>query len=195
MRYVSIDIETTGLDPRWHSIIEFAAVLEDTEYAAPFSELPIFHALLVPHTSTNWELQAMQMHAKSGLIDGLADPSGTPEEIKIITPDTSGLIDYFGNWLRENKIQKTFTVAGKNFSGFDLQFLLKENLRWGSLFHHRVLDPGSMFVEPGDTTVPNLSTCRDRAGIDNTVTHTAVDDAFSVIECIRAALKEKKNNG
>jgi hypothetical protein len=42
MKYVSIDIETGGLDARY-SLLEFAAVVEDTADQLPLEELPTFH--------------------------------------------------------------------------------------------------------------------------------------------------------
>lgn len=38
MKYVSIDIETTGLNPEVHQVIELAAVLEDTENLRPIGD-------------------------------------------------------------------------------------------------------------------------------------------------------------
>ena len=41
MKYLSIDIETTGLDPVEHKIIEFGCLIEDTTKPhIPVSELP-----------------------------------------------------------------------------------------------------------------------------------------------------------
>lgn len=48
MKYISIDIETTGLDPENHSILTIGAVIEDTEKPdIPIKELPTFHALIL----------------------------------------------------------------------------------------------------------------------------------------------------
>lgn len=43
MRYISIDIETSGLDPENCQILSIAAVIEDTENIKPLSELPHLH--------------------------------------------------------------------------------------------------------------------------------------------------------
>jgi hypothetical protein len=48
MKYVSIGIETTGLDPAKHSIIEFAAVIDDLSKATPIQDLASFRALVLP---------------------------------------------------------------------------------------------------------------------------------------------------
>ena len=43
MKYISIDIETTGLDPENCQILSIGAVIEDTLNQLPFEELPTFH--------------------------------------------------------------------------------------------------------------------------------------------------------
>ncbi len=46
MRYISIDIETTGLDADFNQILSIGAVIEDTLNPLPFEELPKFHAVI-----------------------------------------------------------------------------------------------------------------------------------------------------
>ena len=47
MKYVSIDIETTGLDPKLDQVLEMAAIVEDTEEKLKYSIAPKFRALFV----------------------------------------------------------------------------------------------------------------------------------------------------
>lgn len=46
MKYISIDIETTGLDAEFNQILSIGAVIEDTLNPIPFEELPKFHAVI-----------------------------------------------------------------------------------------------------------------------------------------------------
>ena len=46
MKYLSIDIETTGLDPLKDQLLSFGAIIEDTENPLPFDEIPKFHAAI-----------------------------------------------------------------------------------------------------------------------------------------------------
>jgi DNA polymerase III epsilon subunit-like protein len=46
MKYISIDVETTGLDPDFNQILSIGAVIEDTLNPVPFEELPKFHAVI-----------------------------------------------------------------------------------------------------------------------------------------------------
>lgn len=46
MKYVSIDIETTGLDPENCQVLSIGAVIEDTNDIKPLDELPRFHGVI-----------------------------------------------------------------------------------------------------------------------------------------------------
>ena len=46
MKYISIDIETTGLDEEKNQILSIGAVIEDTLNPIPFDELPKFHGVI-----------------------------------------------------------------------------------------------------------------------------------------------------
>lgn len=46
MKYISLDIETTGLDPEFNQILSIGAVIEDTLNPVPFEKLPKFHAVI-----------------------------------------------------------------------------------------------------------------------------------------------------
>lgn len=47
MKYISIDIETTGLDPEKNKVISVAAIIEDTENKLPFDECPKFNVAIL----------------------------------------------------------------------------------------------------------------------------------------------------
>ena len=67
--YVSIDIETSGIDPKTCEIIEFAAVLDDLSCAHPPSvdRLPSFHCYLAKDSYTG-EPYALSMHSTIFLV-------------------------------------------------------------------------------------------------------------------------------
>jgi DNA polymerase III epsilon subunit-like protein len=46
MKYISIDIETTGLDPETCQILSIGAVIEDTNNLLPFNDLPKFYGII-----------------------------------------------------------------------------------------------------------------------------------------------------
>lgn len=61
MKYVSIDIETTGLDQEACQILSVGAVIEDTNNPLPLTELPTFHCA-IKRSSVYGELYALNMN-------------------------------------------------------------------------------------------------------------------------------------
>ena len=47
MKYISIDLETTGLKPESHQILTFSGILEDTSKVLPFEEIPKFNIYIL----------------------------------------------------------------------------------------------------------------------------------------------------
>jgi DNA polymerase III epsilon subunit-like protein len=63
MKYVSIDLETTGLEKDRYQILSFGAIIEDTEKKLPFSEIPKFHAAIL-HNELSGSPFALNMNKK-----------------------------------------------------------------------------------------------------------------------------------
>lgn len=176
MKYVSIDIETTGLNPETCQVIQIGAVLDD--FSKPLREAPCFE-ILVRHKVYQGEPYALSMHPK--IMRALADGEGVPAK---------AASDRLWTWLRGNNILDGFVVAGKNYGGFDKRFLEKLPL-WNHFIrpHHASLDPGSLYFDPSvDTTVPSTGVCLQRAGLRGTVAHTALADAWDVCRLLRYKL-------
>lgn len=185
MKYVSIDIETTGLG-HGCEMIEFAAVLEDSAQAAdrPIASLPYINLFIQPQRHDNsswWEPEAARMHAESGLTKAWADAlkSGAAvterqlaQKLRAWLRD-NGAATFTVNGLSESKI----IVAGKNFSGFDARFLPEEIKQ---MFHHRVIDPGSACINWNADSPPSL---KDLAPL---APHEALADARAVIQALRS---------
>lgn len=189
MIYVSIDLETTGLNPETCDTIEFGAVIEDTINLVPLESCPVFHTYLLPSLATGTyrgEPYALSMHSE--IFKKISEENYGEHEF--MSPACLGI--NFHNWLLEHNVVKSsndpITVAGKNFSSFDLQFLKQiVDFFYHIRFNHRYIDPAMLYWNPiEDSRVPNMETCLKRAGIDKPVLHTAVDDAKLVIELVRA---------
>lgn len=188
MKYVSIDLETTGLDPDSCDVIEFAAVVDDTlKPEVPVDDLPHFRRL-VRLENYRGEPYALAMHAAL-----FREAAG---EAHVGTATESTLFDYFQSWLIGIGVASNYNnpgpgkvlVAGKNFAGFDMRFLRRLPGAWDGLFSHRVLDPAMLFALAEDVKPPSLELCLDRAGFTKTVSHRALDDARDVVRCIRSGL-------
>ena len=193
MPYVSIDLETTGLDPARCQILEVGAIYDDGFKFV--DDLPIFHKYI--YDPDNWyagEPFALQMNAK--ILKRLANVSAVDVQNKVcIRADE--LATEFRSWLLNAcgwDGKTCLTPAGKNFASFDAQFLnrvpgWKEKIK----LNHRTLDPAMLWWNPlTDERLPGSQECMDRAGIKGTVAHTAVEDAEMVVRMIRKAIKIRK---
>jgi DNA polymerase III epsilon subunit-like protein len=181
MPYVSIDIETTGLDPETCQILEIGAVWDD--WTRPIDQLPKYHRLVV-HNEYRGNAYALALNA--ALLRRL---SGAREPW-FLDPDR--VADDFATWLKACgwNGQTGLTPAGKNFASFDRQFL-KRLPRFEQVvkMHHRTLDPAVLWWKPEDEKLPDSKTCYERAGLDNKVAHTAVEDALAVVRLVRLGIK------
>ena len=61
MKFISIDIETTGLDPETCQILSIGAVIEDTLNQLPFEDLPTFHGV-IKRENVSGSLVALNMN-------------------------------------------------------------------------------------------------------------------------------------
>jgi len=188
VKYVSIDIETTGLDHTFCQMIEFGAVVDDLEKRLPLDKLPRFHCYILRDRYVG-EPFALAMNAR--ILERIAKKEAgynyyRPEDGKAA----------FATFLWDNrccdKHDLEVNVAGKNFDRFDYRFL--ENDGWHQFsykLHRRVIDPAQMYFVPRlDKHLPGLKDCLSRAGIEKEVEHTAIADALDVVKLIRQKYKE-----
>lgn len=198
MRYISIDLETTGLDYKNNQIIEFGAVIEDTNNVLPLDELPTYHAY-VTHPGGNLTGNVFALNLNAGIIEKLKNQKDLENQYNYVK--ISDLTDDFLFWLHTQGFElytnyegtdkeyksTTINVAGKNFASFDKLFLNKvpgfsEKIRIRS----RVIDPAILYTDWfDDETLPSLDECKHRAKIDGVVSHLAVEDALDVIKLLR----------
>jgi oligoribonuclease len=219
MVYVSIDIETSGLDHEKNKVLSIGAIIEDTEKKLPYEDCPKFNAIVLqneivgsPRAITmNKEIIAMIGEYLEGT-DETRHLMNTHSDYSFYESDD--VVKQFYYWLETNglgyglmnsghygKAQDgkwlplinsatkpiTLNVAGKNFGTFDKLFL--QQLPWWQKLirtRQRVIDPAILMVDwKNDTSLPNLTTCKERAGVSGIVTHNALEDAWDVIEVLR----------
>ncbi len=213
MIYVSIDIETTGLDPLSNNVLSIGAIIEDTTKKLPYDECPKFNAIVL-----NKQLQgsprAITMNKE--VISMIGEYLEGTDEVREILNNNSGykfyeedevvkkffifLLDnnvidneWTNNWksggkdINSNSRPVTINVAGKNFGTFDKLFL-QELPWWQKLIRtrQRVLDPAILCVDwNNDTALPSLTQCKERTNVKGIVTHNALEDAWDVIQVLR----------
>lgn len=206
MQYISIDIETTGLDRENHQVIEIGAIIEDTLDQKDFDDIPKFHAI-VRHDEYRGSAYAINLNQR--IFSILArrerfkddDLVAYDEKYNIIHVDN--VADAFYNWLLDNGYGNKLLVyrepiklvcAGKNFASFDAIYLnklpkFKNLIRFG----HRIVDPATLYTDfISDDDVASLETCLERAGFETNVTHDAVLDAWDVIRVLRPKYETNK---
>ncbi len=89
MKYISLDIETTGLSLE-NDIIEVGLVLDDLHNPKPLKELPRIRVLF-RHDRLTGQPYALGMHADSGLLKELQKTRTGTEENQVVRDDNSVL--------------------------------------------------------------------------------------------------------
>jgi oligoribonuclease len=183
LKYFSLDLETTGLDPKKHQVIQLAVVYDN---GGPIETLPRF-------VTDVWqpiycgEPTALAMN--KAIFERLAEVK-SPNDLPVLRSYpwaythesiTKQIVAAINTWTGEFEELPVF--AGKNFSSFDRQFLP------GLRGHHRAIDVGSMFMLPTDSVVPSTEACLVRAGLNATISHDALQDALNVIRLVRHKLQ------
>jgi len=198
MIYCSIDIETTGLNPETCDVLQFAAIIDNLSNPQPLENLPKFEALFTKDEPYCGDPHALSMHSQ--LFRRIADAkknnlekcSQTGAHFMQISELPKALFAFF----KENNLTSSFngrfyvTAAGKNLGTFDLPFLRAKIKNWSGIsFLQRVLDPAILYLDLSkDTQLPDMQTCLERAGMSDTVAHTAIEDAMVVVQLLRKKL-------
>lgn len=194
MDFISIDIETTGLNEKTCQIIEFGACIVKNWEIVDTYRRTLWH----PHIQG--EPFALNMNAAILAEIASVNPKGrnwATEEI-ILAEDLPAsffsylLINHYKN--HDTHTILPINVAGKNFHAFDNRFL-NELPDWENYFkiHRRSLDPSILYFDAAlDTDVlPSLEQCKQRSGLftDTTVKHRADKDAEDVAKLVIHKLK------
>ena len=178
--FAFLDIETTGLSPKKNFILEVAWALTDES----FNLLRTPKTFIIDHGDAEAEVAQQikdsafitNMHAKSGLLDELADP----ETEKLPMEDI--LNEFVLDLMALDRIEDQVRFAGYSVS-FDRGFLAENG--WGEIInedsdspfhmHHRILDlstPKQIYEAAGvglPQTPPNENP------------HRAIDDALDAL--------------
>ena len=186
MRYVSLDLETSGPHPQRHQVLELAAVIEDSRHPLPLAELPAFRRV-VRHPEYVGTAGALALNAR--LLAELAQKTPNPE---LCTP--AELLPQLRVFLLAHGFRPdakdcvAVTMAGKNVASYDLGFL-QELPGWGSLVRAdpAMLDPAAFYLNwHKDSRLPSMSICKARACFpDREVAHEALADALDVVRLLR----------
>lgn len=211
-KYLSIDCETSGLDPTKSELLEVGIVVFDTEEKLLLNQ---YNALRIVFVKEQIQGNIFAINMNINLLNEILKVSkefDKPETGTIIENNTEDLTTWYVDvrgkrlldtmflssyvdednqaiadltykltvWLSGAKLGNKLNVAGKNFAIFDKAFLEKFSCFKKTILKrmsHKVLDVGSLYVTKQDEHLPSLDECLQRAGINEAVPHTAVDDA------------------
>ena len=203
MKFFSIDLETTGLDPKVHSITEFGAAFADIQGK---EEIKTFYRWIAPIDYV-WSTYCLDLHKNWITTIGARlkanEIDGTPK----ICLNYGQLIHDFQKWMKDDlglNILKPdapqqyvkYTAAGKNFGSFDLQFLKAAG--FPDMWRHRALDPTILYLKDSDEFLPELRECKKRAILDGAafkseeVAHSGIEDALDIVELLRHGLRGER---
>ncbi len=178
MKYVSVDIETTGLNPEENDILQIAMVVEDTNNIVPLDKLPFIN-IFIDHKEIRVNSKTFNLFQRN-----FKKWSNAGDKL-----DQYDAMEALEDFLKKHfSVDTRITLAGKNAGSFDLQFLKQmEFFEYMDItFDHRVLDPASLFVDfSEDERLPSLPTCLERIGVEDVVSHDAYEDALQVIQVLR----------
>jgi hypothetical protein len=106
MKYISIDIETTGLDPLNCQILSIGAVIEDTNKMLPIDELPSFHGVILRENIIG---SVFAINLNKDLIEAIYNYSeAKTQELKIECETSYGCKFYSENEIVEKLFQFCF---------------------------------------------------------------------------------------
>lgn len=164
-----IDLETTGLDPKYDAVIEFGLVLTDRQ----LTEIDEKSWLVLPESLDMLKLNetVREMHNANGLLNDLI----TSRDL-LLAPT---YLQYdISNWLRDHIAglfsgDSTIALGGSGVSHFDVRWLQLHFPHVATMFHRSTLDVGVIrrFIE-NVVGRPDLVPQHTRD-----LTHRALDDA------------------
>lgn len=189
----AIDIETTGLDPLYHDIIELAIQPLDDEFE-PSEDIPPFVARIKARRPQNASTKAMEVN-RLDLNEG---------------EEYHEFLARLLAWLEEYRIEK-IDALGQNVD-FDRSFISAQLPELGRLLGHRYLRDSQRLacayndlvrLKTGKPAFENLglSDLRKALGIEGSQEHRALDDALDAAKVYKALLGkidltlQETNNG
>ena len=192
MKYISIDIETTGLNPNTCQLLSLGAIIEDTENILPYEECPKFYAIITTDKisgepfALNMNKDIIEAISRHRNAKGITEKLGIIEEYEARFLNEDVLLYDLNDFLIENGFTKRpKLVAGANFE-FDKSFLSRLPYYKELNIGRRVLEPSHYTVDwKNDSILPSLFQCKERLGLEGGVAHNALADAWDVIQCLR----------
>jgi hypothetical protein len=184
MKYIALDIVTTGPSPERHQILQIVAIADNLEKpGVPVQNLPRFDSTLDP-------------------IDIVGDPFALAENEHILRtiaskrgyitdgdPDT--VLQKFSEWVRATRTSNStdpVVVVGTDIHQKSLPFLSHHSRKLHALNWYVPVDVRLFSLEKGDKTLPEMQSCliRSLGNSDTYVKQDALNNACNIVRLMRA---------
>jgi len=211
MKYVAFHLRTGGFNSYEHSLIEVAAIIEDTKNKLDFDSIPKYRmliyndiykgdplALYLNRDSLKEISEAIKNNLNNIVtLDMLALNMYTwlSKHIDTHIDDTNYMLDFnsFGKNYNSDGVIKSskkpkllINVGGKNFGVLQHRFLKRiPNINEYLSFNHRFLDPSILYFESNDESLPNTEECKQRARITSINDNNTLSECWDVINMFR----------
>jgi DNA polymerase III epsilon subunit-like protein len=104
MKFISIDTETTGLNPETCQLLSFGAIIEDTEKKLPFDQIPKFHCAILRGERDILQGELFALNMNKDLIESI-----TQYSIAKTQEEKNDLVQMTGmHFLKEDEVVKAF---------------------------------------------------------------------------------------
>jgi hypothetical protein len=185
MKYCSIAVATTGLNPRSNDVLEFSAIIEDTHHLKLLENCPKIQRWI---DKEFYRGNPQALASSSHIFTKICELREKKSKRLIISDDLS---IHFANLLRphftEGSIfKRPITIAGKNFATFDNLFLSRLKNFKNIPLNPRILDPSNFFIDwENDNEPPTFVECKRRCGINPDLPADTMALAWNIIEILR----------
>jgi len=189
MKFASVDIETTGLDPEKDIVLEIAAgigevkpigwigplgsdltlaeraLIERHIYAPLDNEIRI---LVIPEGPITADLYILAMHSRLwGEMSKFDKEMGKDKQVIKVSDSFFAVRKekawpIFRAWFKRVHPEGVMNCAGKNYAGFDARFLRRIDPSFDGIFRARIIDPAPLYYRGGDEKMPSTETCLER---------------------------------
>lgn len=177
MKYISLDVETTCLNPNPKNLLMVSMVIEDTKNVKPLNELPHFTCFI---DQEEFKGSAFALALNHWILDIISGRSENTYGFPIYK--SSEWFDHAIKFIDSNFEDGKANLAGKNAAVFDYQFLPHHIQK---KFRSRIIDPGSVFVDWSKDSLMGLGELKKSLKLDSYVSHNAYEDALDVIRLLR----------
>ena len=168
--YCVVDIETTGLSPKYNHIIEIGAIRYDGGI-----EIERFQMLVQPPIMSNGKF----------VDDFIASLTGITNEMLVDAPDIKQVIEDFDSFLKDS------IIVGYNV-GFDINFLYDSYMEYLNKPLRNDFVNVLRFARKLHPEYPNhtLGLVSNRLGVNNLCSHRAIPDVLATEICFERLMKE-----